>query len=134
MLRSLRASPQALLHPNFGTVPSRWRADKARDRFDVADKNKRQVAAKGRAYGVGGRADEKRVTVGGRSNDGFSRDVSAGARSIFNDEARAETRREPLGNHARNDIRCPTCGIYNNNMRGLKQWRLSNWPRTRLEG
>jgi hypothetical protein len=48
--------------------------------------------------------DKERVAVRRRFHHDFRADIAGGARSVFNDELLAKSLRQPLTNHARDDV------------------------------
>src|SRR5262249_24856150 len=47
---------------------------------------------------------EQRVAIRGRTHDGLSSDIAAGARPVLNDELLTELLRQPLTYYARDDV------------------------------
>ena len=85
-------------------------ADDARDRRDVADEIEIELLVERRVDGIRRTDQEKRIAIGGRTNDRFGGDIGACARPVLDDEWLTEPFRQPLTHEAREDVECAARG------------------------
>jgi hypothetical protein len=74
----------------------------------------------------GNRAHQQRVSLCSRFHDPVGSDSAAGARHVLDDHRFAEGRCEPVGNQARDDVRCAAGGdrddrIHSRNRRAARE-------------
>ena len=69
-----------------------------------SDEIEAELFVERRIDGVHCAAEQQRVTVGGRTNDRFGRDVAARAGPVLDNDRLVELLRQPLADQARNDV------------------------------
>src|SRR5215831_11363321 len=79
-------------------------ADDARDRRDIADEIEVELLIKRRIDGVVRCGKEKGIAIWGSADDRLGAEIGASAGPVFDDERLAEPLRQPLADHARNDV------------------------------
>jgi hypothetical protein len=79
-------------------------ADDAGDRRDAADKVEIEFVVERGVDRVRHGGKQKRISVGGRVDDGLGADVAAGARPVLDDEGLAQPVGKPLTDQARGDV------------------------------
>src|SRR5262245_44734782 len=79
-------------------------ADDARDRRDIADEIEVELLIKRRIDGVVRCGKEEGIAIWGSADDRLGAEIGASAGPVFDDEWLAEPLRQPLADHARNDV------------------------------
>src|SRR5215831_14677657 len=79
-------------------------ADDARDRRDIADEIEIELLIKRRIDGVVRCGNEEGIAIWGSADDRLGAEIGASAGPVFDDERLAEPLRQPLADHARNDV------------------------------
>jgi hypothetical protein len=93
--------------------------DQSGDRRDVANEIEIQFFVERRIDRIRRRADEERIAVRCRSDDGLGRDVVASSGAVLNDELLAEVLQQPLAHETCIDVGGTT---------GRKADDQMNWP------
>src|SRR5262245_31296112 len=79
-------------------------ADDARDRRDIADEIEVELLIKRRIDGVVRCGKEEGIAIWGSADDRLGAEIGASAGPVFDDERLAEPLRQPLADHARDDV------------------------------
>src|SRR5262245_6646620 len=79
-------------------------ADDARDRRDIADEIEVELLIKRRIDGVVRCGKEEGIAIWGSADDRLGAEIGASAGPVFDDERLAEPLRQPLADHARNNV------------------------------
>jgi len=79
-------------------------ADDGSDGRDIAKEIEAEIFIKRRIDRIARRDLQERVSVRRRSQSGLGADIARSASAVLDDELAAETLREPLCHHARNDV------------------------------
>jgi hypothetical protein len=75
-----------------------------RHRRDVAHKIETEVVVERSVDRVRRHAEQQRVAVRRRAHHRFGRDIAAGARPVVDDDSLAQAIRQPLADHAGDDV------------------------------
>src|SRR5262245_45848741 len=99
-------------------------ANDASGRRDIADEIEIQFVVERRVYRVRRSPQEKCVAVCWRTHDGFSADVAAATRPVFDHEWLANPLRKPLTDQARDDVGRSAGSEWDDDPHGPRRIRL----------